>query len=335
MSSADANIQLTTIPSAHMFFQKLKPSVIVNEPGNLINRSEINPTTSGSPANTYILDFNIAPDTIVNVDINGADVSQTDLSYINDGTSNLVTVNVPILTGSPADEVEIIYVGLYDNSLVIPQRFTQTIIRGLQGLVFDDNRYTIRFTRDFTLRDVLEVEDESVDNLELKNLYEEWKIFRKEQNTNIDRWQWDRVTEAMVGFKLNNSNIRVPSLERELYDEKNQTDTQYGLNTGQAFVSGELALSTILAYLIDPDVDFAPININSFFDTYNFNTPADIILTMDRIYTTFKFSDVNRMYFSVLQDAFTTKSKYPGIFKTSMVSLHGIKPLQVSGVFDD
>jgi hypothetical protein len=56
---------------------------------------------------------------------------------------------------------------------------------------------------------------------------------------------------------------------------------------------------------------------------------------MDNIYNTFTVQNVNRIYFSVLFDAFTTKAKYPGIFKTSMVSLHGIRPFQSSGVFDD
>jgi len=335
MSPIEAQQQLVNIPNAHMFFQKPTLPKIVVETGNLIERAELNPTVVASPANTYMLDFVIAPDTIVNVDINGADVAQDDLVYVADGTSNLVIINVPILTSSPADEIEIMYVGLYDNSTVLPNRFTQVIIRGLQGLVFDDSRYTIRYTRDFTLRDNLEIENKSIDNMELKNLHEEWKIFRREQSSNVDRWQWDRITESMIGYKLNSPAVRVPSFERELYDEKHGTDTQYGLGTGQAFVNGSLALTSILSYLVDPGVDFTPIDINSFFTLHNFDTTEAIISSMETIYTSFKVTDVNRIYFSVLHDAFTTKSKYHGIFKTSMVSLHGIRPLQTSGVFDD
>jgi len=87
--------------------------------------------------------------------------------------------------------------------------------------------------------------------------------------------------------------------------------------------------------LLDPDVDFTPIDINVFFTNNNFDTPENVIISMNEIYNTFTFTNINRMYFSVLKDAFTTKNKYPGIFKTSMISLHGIRPLQTSGIFDD
>ncbi len=56
---------------------------------------------------------------------------------------------------------------------------------------------------------------------------------------------------------------------------------------------------------------------------------------MNTIYNTFAFEHVNRIYFSVLFDAFSLKDKYEDIFKTSMVALHGIRPFQVAGVFDD
>jgi len=146
---------------------------------------------------------------------------------------------------------------------------------------------------------------------------------------------WDKVTEAMVGYLLDDPSIRVPSFEYELYDEKYGTDTQYGLGNNQAFVDGNLAASSILAYLVDPNISFAPIDINTFFTNYNFDTNENIIEAMNAIYDTFAVQNINRMYFSVLYDAFTTKTKYPGIFKTSMVSLHGIRPFQSSGVFDD
>ena len=251
-----------------------------------------------------------------------------------------VTINVPAdpaAGGSPGQEqlVKIVYSGVNTTTTVIPTRFTQTIIRGLQGIIFDDSRYTIRFTRDYTLRDNLDIDNEDLSPLEMKNLHEEWKIFRKEQSAKIDRWMWDKITESIVGYKLDDPATRVPAFEYQLYDEKYGTQTQYGLKTNQAFVNGNLALSSILTYLVDPTVDFESIDINVFFSNYNFDTPEDIIASMNRIYDTFPVVNVNRMYFSVLNDAFTTKSKYPGIFKTSMVSLHGIRPFQNSGVFDD
>jgi hypothetical protein len=334
MSLAEAEQQLVNVPAAHMFFQKPVIEKPIYEAGNAVSRIEYF-TAAGSPTNVIELELNIASNTTVKVEIDGVDIDPDDISYVANGTSKLVTINVPVFVGSPQDVVKITYTGVYSITTVLPKRFTQVIIRGLQGIVFDDSRYTVRFTRDFTLRDKIDVDNLETSPLELNNLHEEWKIFRKEQSGKIDRWMWDKITESMVGYTLADPTIRVPSFEYELYDEKYGTDTQYGLGTNQAFVDSTLAISSILAYLIDPTVSFTPIDINIFFTDYNFDTPEDIIEAMDVIYNTFTVTNINRMYFSVLNDAFTTKAKYPGIFKTSMVSLHGIRPFQSSGVFDD
>ena len=335
MSLAEAEQQLVTIPNAHMFFQKPLPSTINTATNNLVDRVEYFNSPQGSPINVINVELPFAAGTFVFVDVNGVDIDQSNLDYNANGTSTEVTINVPVFEGSPLHEVRITYTGIYDIDTNLPHRFSQVIIRGLQGIVFDDSRYTIRFTRDFTLRDHLDVEDETIGPLDLNNLHEEWKIFRREQDVKVDRWMWDKITESMVGHKLADSTIRVPSFEHELYDEKFETDTQYGLGENQAFVNGTLAASSILVYLIDPEVSFTPIDINVFFSDFSFDTSEEIIAAMDAIYNTFTISNVNRMYFSVLFDAFTTKAKYPGIFKTSMVSLHGIRPFQSSGVFDD
>jgi hypothetical protein len=41
------------------------------------------------------------------------------------------------------------------------------------------------------------------------------------------------------------------------------------------------------------------------------------------------------MWFETLHDAFSTKAKYKELFKTSWVALHGIRVLEVGGLFDD
>ena len=346
MSIAEAQLQLASIPAAHMFFQEPKPETNLPIEAVNIERVEVSVATitiSGSPPanSTYVVDFPIATNTTVLVEVNGADLLASQVSYVANGTSTNVTLlNVNIQTG---DEIKISYTGVDGKYITIPYRFTQAIIRGLQGIVNADNRYTVRYTRDFTLRDNLDVINEDINpsdstvvaSKELKTLHEEWKIFRQEQQFNIDKWQWDKITESIIGYKLDDPSVRVPSYERQLYDEKHDTDTQYGLGINQAFVNGSLALNTIMSYLVNPDIDFTPIDINAFFVDYSFDTTANIITAMDEIYNTFSYTHVNRMYFSVLKDAFTTKAKYPDIFKTSMISLHGIRPFQTSGIFDD
>ncbi len=212
----------------------------------------------------------------------------------------------------------------------LPAHFTKAILRGLRNIVDDNFRYMVRWTRDFTLRDQL-----APDNLRKKNLHEQWEMIRQEMPYHIHRWLWDRVTEAIVGYKLTDTSVRVPSYQRELYDQEFETDTQYGLGDGQAFVNGQLALATILADLNNPDNDFAPIDINVFFEQNSFDTADNIIAAMNDIYNNFPFIHVNRMFFECLLDAFSTKSKYEDIFKTSMIAVHGIRPFQVGGLFDD
>lgn len=213
-----------------------------------------------------------------------------------------------------------------------PDRHTQAVVRGLRGLVTSDRRFTLRYTRDFTLRDNLENGSTS---LELKQAHEEWQLIRQEQPFLIPRGLWDKVTESMVGYLLTDASVRVPSLERELYDSTYETDTRFGLREGQAFTDGATALQTILGDLQDPENEFPSVDINTFFAIHNFDTAEGIVDAMDAIYETFTFTDVNRIYFAIVHDAFSFKQEYPDIFKTSMVAIHGIRPFQVAGLFDD
>ncbi|KKK94081.1 hypothetical protein LCGC14_2686420, partial [marine sediment metagenome] len=225
-----------------------------------------------------------------------------------------------------------------------PRRYTQLILRGLAGVVDDTNRYILRFTKDFSLRDDLITRNYTTDlpadflrvgaePLDLKSHHTEWTLIRKNQPTNIRRVLWDRVTEAMIAEKLDDSTTRVPSLARELYDVTNGTDTRYGLGNGQAFVDGALAKATLIADLEDPNNDFSPIDINVFFAANDFDTVAGLTIIMDDIYNTFSTTSVNRIYFKILLDAFTTKQKYEELFKTSWVSLSGTQIFQTEELF--
>jgi hypothetical protein len=216
----------------------------------------------------------------------------------------------------------------------LPHRYRQSVIRGINGYITEDNRFVLRYTKDYSLRDHI---DDVSSALALKNTHEHWEMFREDQPYHIPRSLWDRITEAIVQYKLNDPTVRVPTLEREVYDIEHGTDTKYGLGDEQAFVNGELALATIIDDLEDPMHDFAPINIHEFSQLYPLETNdrEQIVITMNAIYNTFSNVHVNRMFFSVLKDALSTKAKYPDLLKTSMVALHGIRPLEVNGINDD
>ena len=208
-----------------------------------------------------------------------------------------------------------------------------------------DDRYVLRFTRNFVLRDDLRDSD---DGSLLKTIHQEWEMFRQEQQFNVPQGLWNLMIESIIGqtlASLSGTAVRVPSLDRELFDLNNNTSTRIGISqTGQAFCDGERAWEAILQYLQDGDNDFAPIDIQVFFDTYNLlsltpRTPGDaqtIADALTEIYNTFTFENVNRMFFSVLNTAaLPFQSKYEDLFKTSWVALHGIKILEVGGIFDD
>ena len=144
------------------------------------------------------------------------------------------------------------------------------------------------------------------------------------------------VGGSTVTLKTNEeAPVRVPALERELYDATHGTDTRFGLGESQAFVDKKLALATVVEYLQRPTNNFYPADIDDFFHRNSFDTPANIKAAMDEIYNTFPATHVNNIWFDTLLDALSTRSKYKEIMKTSWIALHGIRVLEVGGLFDD
>ena len=46
-------------------------------------------------------------------------------------------------------------------------------------------------------------------------------------------------------------------------------------------------------------------------------------------------TNVNNIWFETLSDALATRSKYKELMKTSWIAVHGIRVLEVGGLFDD
>ncbi|MGI0075809.1 MAG: hypothetical protein ACREAU_00190 [Nitrosopumilaceae archaeon] len=245
--------------------------------------------------------------------------------------SDIVTIIDPIPIEETA-QIIIDYTHESVNKLFLPLRYIQVIVRGLRGVINDVNRYTLRFTRDYTLRDSLEHGETPLD---LKNLHQEWELFRERQINHVRRELWDRITESIIGFKLADNTVVVPAGNRTIYDQLNLTDTRFGLGPDQAFVDGPTALSTILSDLTNPDIQFYPIDIGVFFINHSFDTPENIIIAMNALYNTFSSEHINRIFFSVLHDAFVTKARFAELFKTSMISVHGIRILETQSFSDD
>jgi len=209
----------------------------------------------------------------------------------------------------------------------LPHRYTQAIIRNIRSYVNESNRYTIRFRKDFT--------QDSNAELDNKTLHQEWNLFRQHQQSKIDIYLWNKVTESMIGYELDDETSIVPTVARQLYDAQYGDDTRFGLGNGQAFVSGSQALATLISDLNDAENEFRGIDVASFLELNSFDTAQDIIDSMEIIYTTFPTADVNRMFFLFLNDALSGKKKYAKLLKTSMISVYGVKVLDTQEFFDE
>lgn len=217
---------------------------------------------------------------------------------------------------------------------IVPVYYRQLVIRNIVNLVNDDMRYTLRFTRDLSLRDNLQQYNSGMN---VKDKHEKWVLFRRDQASTIDQQLWNRMTEALVGSRTSpsGSTIRVPSLDRELYDASYNTSTRIGLGFDQAFTDKVLGIQTITKYLNDPTIDFSRVNLDEFFSKHSFDTPEAIRDALDTIYATFGAEHVNNIWFEVLQDSFALRPKYEELMKTSWLALHGVRVLEVGGLFDD
>lgn len=218
------------------------------------------------------------------------------------------------------------------NGANAPSRFTQVTVRGVSNMITESDRYKIRFQSVTSLRDETDIKD----SLTKKNVHTQWEMFRQNQPFTIAEVLWNKLTESVLGYKLNNSLEQVPSLDRIVYDQTYGTETRIGMGDGQTFVDKDMAIATIIAEVENPNYDLYPIDKSLFLDTYNFDTKDSSKEAMEYIYNNFASSDINRIFFSCLHDALSLKKDYGGIMKTSAISLHGIRVLETADrVTDD
>ena len=230
--------------------------------------------------------------------------------------NNLSIIDIKHLFDAPQSPYLFYQNLLYDNG-ILPNRYDQCIINNITYDINEGGRYIIQFTKDFTLRDQLEN-----NGAILKNKHNEWKMFRENDLSSVPRWLWDKITETLLGYTLADPTIPVPSLNRILFDNVNNTTTSYGFDVDQAVGPKNIIFDTFIAQLEDSDYDFQPINKENFLETYTFMTPVNIIAGMDYIYKNFPSNIVNRIFFNILNDALTYNHELTGIFKTSMVALN-------------
>jgi YVTN family beta-propeller protein len=220
-----------------------------------------------------------------------------------------------------------------DNKL--PYRYTQLVIRGLNGKVKDEERYALRVCKDLTLRDSLPSGDGLDSYLSNKNVHSEWKLIREKQIYKIDTFLWDRLVEAAIGCRVVNGAAdyatTLPSLNRIVFDNIYGADTRFGLGEEQVFSDRETTVATILGMLSDPTQVFTRVDISEFIAKYDFSYQSDIVDALAEIYNTFTVEEVNKIFFMVLHDAMAFKRKSSDIFKTSWVALQIAQGVHTTG----
>lgn len=214
---------------------------------------------------------------------------------------------------------------------------SQLIAVGISGLVSDTNRYVLRLVRDDSLRDRSYTDAKG--NL-LRPIHSEWKLFRQNQDSAVDRILWDKMVSAIIGYQVSDTAIDyttpIPALDRVAYDKLNGTNTRYGMDAGQAFCDGAQAKVTIMAELNNPDTDFTPNDVDLFLATHDMDTDANTVTFLNDLYGTFEPARVNQIFFAVMMDALSIHgANYAtGLIKTSGIAVSSSMPLNVNGVLD-
>lgn len=199
--------------------------------------------------------------------------------------------------------------------------FDSCAVAGLGSFVTRENAFKIRFLRDFTLRD-------DPEEMRLKNIHSEWKLIRRGQGTKIPTTLWELVTSAAAGIDAGGN--PVPSQARIDYDERNGTAYRYGFGTGQIFADSDLVKASIIDTILNTQLTLriGDRSITDYITALDldaneewFSTPEKARQTMDLIYRSARASQVNEIFFNVLEDALANNIQFTDLFKTSFITV--------------
>lgn len=232
----------------------------------------------------------------------------------------------------PYDDTNIVTSAELVEDGVLPRRYVTASVFGLSSQVTRDDTYKLRFTKNFTLRD-------DPNGIDLKNVHVEWMLIRKSQAAKIPKKLWDLLTNAASGSDAT-GNI-IPTLNRVDYDLSNNTFERFGFESDQALVDKSLAIETIKYTILNTSLRIAKPNSDNNSDLPDIITALDFSQseewfsnaittrqTLTKIWNEAKPSQINEIFFAVLNDALSHNYEFTDIFKTSMLSAYSIRVLQ-------
>jgi len=254
------------------------------------------------------------------------------------GNKKLSTSTISNLLANNTDPYAIIQAMKYYNPKDgRPNRYTLLTMKNLGQTIGASNRYKIRITTDFSLRD-------KNTNLDLKNVHTEWIKIREQQSSKIPRTLWDSVINSMCGQNILGQEL--PSYRRRLYDQNNGTNTRYGFGSDQILADATVIIDTVRFTILNTGlnkyinaVDFVPdvINFQTFgYDINNIDTylssPEEIRKLMENIWLYANSKQVNEIFFAVLNDALAENKDMKDIFKTSIVAMQTTRVVDTNNV---
>ena len=222
-----------------------------------------------------------------------------------------------------------------------PNRYSMISIKGLGNEVRAVDSFKLSFNKDPSLRD----RDE---NISLKPTFTEWKLLRQGQQDLIPIALWNTLTDTLCGSTQ--LNIPLPFTALALYDQKNGTDVSYGVDNGQIMDKPSFAIATV-KYTINntqvnkyvngtkaPDyITYTPSSASPMyaatgsFDISKLNvylsTSTNIRQFMSDLWRYAKPTQVNEIFFAVLQDMAANDLEIDAFFKTSFISLSNVKTI--------
>lgn len=231
----------------------------------------------------------------------------------------------------------LIYGNVFDGfgSEDLPYRYTQIIVKGLEGRIKDNDRYVLRFVKDFNLRDRLT-------DLDKKNVYEDWKLFREKDFTPVDRFLWNKFIESVIGYSLKDDFTPIlskplPSMNRAVYDQLYNSDTRFGIEPGRILLEQKEAFDILQSELTSFYVNTSD-SYREIIDGMSFESTMEIIHSMNTIYSLLPVQFTNKLFFAVLYAAMSKKREYSSVFKTSWVAIQitqDTKPRSPIKIVDD
>lgn len=213
-----------------------------------------------------------------------------------------------------------------------PNRYSNLSIRNLGLYVRGENQFKLRLTKDPTLRD-------RDDNLNLKPAFQEWTLLRPGQLNLIPIELWNTLTDTLAGST--SIGQQLPSTVLSLYDRQHGTSASYGVDVGQVMTGVADAAATVKYTILNtkvviyvngvatPDyISYSGFDITQL-DVYL--APANVRKFMTDLWRNAKTSQVNEIFFVVLQDLAANQLELDMLFKTSLISLNDVKTTTISG----